>query len=143
MLIANVLDRKGTAVATITAGATLEAALDALAAGNIGALVVIGTEGEIAGIVSERDIVRALHREGRDVLDGPVAAIMSTPVFTATPSESVESLMATMTARRFRHVPILVDGRLGGIVSIGDVVKSRTDELERDRELLVDYIRAR
>jgi len=142
MRISTILERKGSAVATIDPAATVAVAVAELQRHGIGALVVSADGAHIDGIVSERDIVRALADHG-DVLARPVSAIMSAPVSTCTPEDSVESLMAMMTDRRIRHVPVVVDGTLHGIVSIGDVVKSRIDELERDRNELVDYIYAR
>ena len=97
----------------------------------------------IQGIVSERDIVKRLSVLHTELLDEPVSAIMSTEVRTCSPDDDVESIMNLMTKHRFRHVPVVEDGRLVGIVSIGDVVKSRIEELEKDRNELMEYISAR
>ncbi|MCU1491367.1 MAG: histidine kinase, partial [Acidimicrobiaceae bacterium] len=110
---------------------------------GVGALVVSTDGRRLEGIVSERDVVRALDRLGAGILEEPVRTIMSSPVQTTTPSETVDSLAIVMTERRFRHVPVLEDGILVGIVSIGDVVKSRMGELEQDREALERYISSR
>lgn len=140
MRIADVLRSKGTAVATVTPTVTVGELLARLAEHNVGALVVVAEDGTVAGIVSERDVVRRLHEHGPVILEHPVADIMTSVVATCTPEDSVDQLSEVMTRRRIRHVPVLVDGRLGGIVSIGDVVKSRMDELELNREQLEAYI---
>ena len=140
MRIADVLRGKGTAVATIEQRSSVTALLAALAEHNVGALVVVDGEGGLAGIVSERDVVRRLNEHGADVLDGPVSAIMTSKVFTCGPEESVDTLTVQMTERRIRHVPVLRDGALVGIVSIGDVVKSRISQLEEHGEQLQAYI---
>jgi len=142
--IEKVLAGKGsTTVATITAESTVRQALAELARHRIGALIVSPDGTSIAGIVSERDVVRALDRDGPGVIEQPVASIMSTDLHTCGPEDEVDAIMALMTAKRIRHVPVLRDGSLAGIVSIGDVVKSRIDELEGDRKALVDFIYAR
>jgi CBS domain-containing protein len=102
-------------------------------------MVVVSPDG-LLGIVSERDVVRKLHDVGADLLRRPVSEIMTTLVATCTPEDSVDSLSALMTNNRVRHVPVVVDGRLTGIVSIGDVVKTRMEELEREHEHLQAYI---
>jgi CBS domain-containing protein len=109
---------------------------------RIGALVVTADGVRIDGIVSERDIARALHRHGTDVLGLAVADVMTADVYTCGPDDTVDELMALMTARRVRHVPVVVDGHLSGIVSIGDVVKYRVQELEKDNSSLVEYIQS-
>jgi len=139
MRISDVLRQKGPAVATIAPSATIHELVSTLRAHNIGAMVV--TEGEtVVGIVSERDIVRRLDERGAELLAAPVHEIMTPDVVTCTPDDTVDSLAETMTERRIRHMPVLVDGRLAGIVSIGDVVKSRIRQLETDREQLESYI---
>jgi CBS domain-containing protein len=143
MRVSEVLKAKGSAVATISSEATVRQAVAELARHEIGALVVSPDGMRIEGIVSERDVVRRLHDRPGSLLDDPVAQIMSEAVETCSPDDDVESLMTTMTERRFRHVPVVEGGCLVGIVSIGDVVKSRIGELERDRAELVDYINAR
>ena len=139
MRIADVLRTKGSAVATIDPDVPVSELLRALAEHNIGAIVVVGAGG-VAGIVSERDVVRRLHETGAELLSSPVSAIMTADVFTCSPSDTVDSLTVVMTERRFRHVPVLSDGQLVGIVSIGDVVKKRIDELEDERSALSNYI---
>lgn len=139
MRIADVLRAKGTAVATIDPDVPVSELLRALAEHNIGAIVVVSSSG-VAGIVSERDVVRRLHEVGIELLSSPVSAIMTADVFTCSPSDTVDSLTVVMTERRFRHVPVLSDGQLVGIVSIGDVVKSRIGQLEQSQDQLQAYI---
>jgi CBS domain-containing protein len=138
--INDVLRRKPTGVVTIHPDSTVRDLLDQLAEHKVGALVVSAGEDTIDGIVSERDVVRRLHAQGASVLDSPVRAIMTSQVRTCSPSETVESLMVLMTEQRFRHVPVVEDGRLIGIVSIGDVVKHRIGELQDERDHLTSYI---
>jgi CBS domain-containing protein len=139
MRISDVLRGKGAAVATITPETSVAALLTELAVHNIGAMVVVSADG-LQGIVSERDVVRKLHERGADLLACPVSEIMTTLVATCSPDDSVDSLSVLMTTNRVRHVPVVVDGRLAGIVSIGDVVKTRMEELEREHEQLQAYI---
>ena len=143
MLISTLLANKGSAVATIQGDATVAAAVDELSRHHVGALVVSADGVTIDGIVSERDVVRQLSERGPSVLDDRVSSIMSSEVHTSSPDDDTESLMRTMTERRFRHVPVIEDGRLVGIVSIGDVVKDRIEELEKNRTELIEYITAR
>lgn len=140
MRVADILRNKGSAVVTIRASTTVAELLATLAEHNVGAVVVTGQQGDLSGIVSERDVVRRLHEHGPDLLHTPVAAIMTTDVVTCTPDDTVESLTVTMTQRRVRHVPVLSEGRLAGLVSIGDAVKSRISQLEQDSEQLASYI---
>ncbi|GAA5052169.1 CBS domain-containing protein [Thermocatellispora tengchongensis] len=140
MLIGTILRGKGTHVATVRPDATVTQLLSLLAEHNIGAVVVTDDAGAIVGIVSERDVVRRLNDHGAGVLDGPVSAIMTTEVRTCKPDANVDDLRRTMTTHRIRHVPVVSDGRLAGIVSIGDVVKSAIEELESEKAYLVDYI---
>ncbi len=139
MRISDVLRSKGAAVATITPETSVAGLLTELSMNNIGAMVVVSPDG-LQGIVSERDVVRKLHELGADLLRRPVSEIMTTLVATCTPEDSVDSLSALMTRNRVRHVPVVVDGRLAGIVSIGDVVKTRMEELEREQQQLQAYI---
>jgi CBS domain-containing protein len=142
MLIATVLRAKGDAVVTVAPSATVRELLDTLAEHRIGAVVVSSGAG-IDGIVSERDVVRRL-RESGSLLDQPVGGIMTTEVVTCRLETAVEELMATMTERRIRHVPVVDErGTMIGIVSIGDLVKSRISELEGERDDLVGYIGTR
>lgn len=143
MHIADILAAKGSAVATITGEDAVADAVAALARHSVGALVVSPDGRHIQGIISERDIVRLLDRDRPGLLDRPVADIMSSPVHTTSPAAEVADVMAVMTEQRIRHVPVVLDGALVGLVSIGDVVKSTIDQLRLDRKLLEDYISAR
>lgn len=143
MRIADILRSKGSAVATVTATTTVTGLLAELAVHNIGAMVVVGADGGaggVVGIVSERDVVRQLHTAGPDLLRRPVADIMSEVAVTCCPDDPVDDLAALMTNNRVRHVPVLDGGRLIGIVSIGDVVKIRMEELQAERQQLQAYI---
>jgi CBS domain-containing protein len=135
--IARILDRKGREVATTTAATSLADAVAALDEHDIGALVVVDGD-RVTGVVSERDVVRRLARGSIDGL--AVGDVMTSPVFTCDPSATVDDLMATMTERRVRHLPVVEDDRLVGIVSIGDVVKWRIDELATQAEQLEGYV---
>jgi CBS domain-containing protein len=139
MRISDVLRGKGSSVATVDPGITVSGLIGELAKHNVGAMVVLAN-GQVVGIVSERDVVRQIHARGGDLLNAKVSEIMTTSVFTCLPTDSVNSLAQTMTERRIRHMPVVVDGELVGIVSIGDVVKSRIGELESDRQQLESYI---
>jgi CBS domain-containing protein len=141
--ISALLAVKGNSVVTIVPDASIEEAVALLGRHNVGALVVSSDGTAVDGIVSERDVVRAIDRSGAGVLHDPVSSIMSSEVRSTSPEDTVESLMTTMTEHRIRHVPVVEDGLLAGMVSIGDVVKNRMDELEQDRDALVDYINAR
>jgi CBS domain-containing protein len=142
MRISGLLREKGDFVATVAPGTTVREVLAGLAEHGVGALVVT-TDGEhIDGIVSERDVVRALHHRGTPILEEPVTAVMTAEVATCPPDAEVDSLMSVMTERRIRHVPVVVDDRLVGIVSIGDVVKHRVHELEHENSALVEYIQS-
>jgi CBS domain-containing protein len=139
MRIADVLRNKGSAVATISPDTTVTELLAGMAQHNIGAMVVTSPDG-VLGIVSERDVVRRLNEHGADLLNLPVSQIMTTVVVTYTPGDAIDDLSVLMTENRVRHVPVLADGQLAGIVSIGDVVKTRMDELKTEREQLQTYI---
>ena len=141
--ISAVLKSKGSSVTTIGPDATVAAAVAEMARHNVGALVVSSDGRTVEGIVSERDVTRALESFGGALLDKPIRLIMSSEVRTVSPDENIESLAVMMTEYRIRHVPVLEDGVLAGIVSIGDVVKSRIEELEEDRDALLQYIHAR
>ncbi|WP_304451301.1 CBS domain-containing protein [Nocardiopsis sp. YSL2] len=142
MLIASILRSKGSDVVTVAPEATVAELLTELARHNIGAVAVARGDA-LVGIVSERDVVRGLERAGTDLLAAPVAEIMTADVYTCTTDDTVEDVSEAMTLRRFRHVPVLSEGRLVGIVSIGDVVKSRLRILEDDRAQLEAYIQGR
>ena len=121
-------------------GISVAGLLEDLARHNVGAMVVCDDTGTLVGIVSERDVVRQLHERGAELLRVPVSEIMTTSVVTCELTEAVDSLASTMTERRIRHMPVVSGGKLVGIVSIGDVVKSRIEQLESDREQLESYI---
>ena len=140
MRISDVLTSKPSQqVVTISPDATVRELLGLLAEHNVGAVVVSGDGAAVEGIVSERDIVRRLH-DDESVLDGAVSAIMTSDVQTCDPHTSVDDLRVVMTERRIRHVPVVTDGRLTGIISIGDVVKSSLDQLKFERDQLDSYV---
>lgn len=139
MRIADILRSKGPAVATVTRTTTVAALLADLAVHDIGSMVVIDADG-VVGIVSERDVVRRLHQYGPDLLRRPVADVMNALVVTCGPDDRVDDLAILMTNNRVRHVPVLDNGRLAGIVSIGDVVKSRMEEMMAEHQQLQAYI---
>jgi CBS domain-containing protein len=140
MRITDVLRHKGDQVVTIGPQESVRTLLDLLAEHRVGALVVAGAPGAVDGIVSERDVVRWLQREGESVLDGPVERIMTADVHTASPTDTVDDLMLQMTDKRVRHLPVLSEGRLVGIVSIGDLVNQCIAELRTERDQLTAYI---
>jgi len=140
MRISEVLRVKGGSVVTVTPETDVRQLLAVLAEHHIGAVVVSGDGNSVDGIVSERDIVRALAARGSEIIEEPVSAICTTDVYTVDVDARIEDLMRIMTERRVRHLPVVTDGTLRGIVSIGDVVKRRIDELEGERSALSDYI---
>jgi CBS domain-containing protein len=140
MNVETILRDKGDWVATIRSDATIAAAVEMLNRERIGALVVSDDGAEVAGVLSERDIVRALGLHGEDLLSRPVDEIMTRDVITCRPVDTVGELMSEMTNRRIRHLPVVADGRLRGIVSIGDVVKNRLDEVEFEASSLRSFI---
>jgi len=140
MTVSIILAAKGRDVVTIDPNATLAAAVALLAEKRIGALIILGADRHISGILSERDIVRALAERGAPALDDPVSRTMTRKVSTCTEGETVAAIMERMTAGKFRHIPVVEQGRLTGIVSIGDVVKHRLHEMERDSAAMHDYI---
>jgi len=140
MRITDVLRVKGTRVVTVTPDTTVRQLLAVLAEHRIGAVVVSHDGTSVDGIASERDIVRAFARRGAAAMSEPVTAIYTAEVHTITPETQIEEVMRMMTERRVRHAPVVQDGVLRGIVSIGDVVKNRIDELETERAALTDYI---
>ncbi len=139
MRISDVLKYKSADVVTLAPDATVRDLVAVLGEHNIGAVIVSSDEATVAGIVSERDVVRRLSSDP-DVLDATVGDIMTAQVQTAKPEDSVDDLMRIMTEHRIRHVPVVVDGDLRGIVSIGDVVKSRIGQLEFERDQLESYV---
>ncbi len=140
MKISDVVRRKGGGVVTIRPDDTVAHLLALLDEHRIGAIVVSEDGTSVVGIVSERDVVRHLHRDGASVVDGAVSTIMTSEVTTAQLDDDLEVLARTMTDQRIRHLPVVVDGKLHAIVSIGDVVKSRIDTLQSERDQLVGYI---
>jgi CBS domain-containing protein len=139
MQISDVLRGKGNDVATAGPGTSVAEILGRMADLNIGALPVVDGS-RLVGIVSERDVVRHLHTRGPQVLDGPVRDIMTTELVTCRPDDAAASLARVMTERRIRHIPVCLGDELCGIVSIGDLVKARIDQLEQEREQLASYI---
>jgi CBS domain-containing protein len=129
-------------IISIEPTADLAAAVKCLASHRIGAVLIRGAGGRLAGILSERDIVRALAKHGPAALDLPVGQVMTRDVETCGEEETVARLMERMTAGKFRHVPVLRNGALIGLISIGDVVKERVGEIERESDALRDYIRS-
>jgi CBS domain-containing protein len=141
MTVKTILSRKGTDVVTADPNATLGDAVKMLGQRRIGALVVTGADRRIVGILSERDIVRVLAEKGPQALAAPIAEVMTRKVMTCSARDTLSELMERMTEGKFRHLPVVEQGRLAGIVSIGDVVKSRVQEMEDESAALRDYIR--
>ena len=140
MTVSIILAAKGRDVVTIEPSASLAAAAKLLAEKRIGAVLILGADRLIVGILSERDIVRALAERGAGALDEPVSRTMTRKVSTCTESETVSSIMERMTDGKFRHMPVVDRGRLVGMVSIGDVIKHRLHAMERDLAAMHDYI---
>jgi CBS domain-containing protein len=140
MNVKTILSLKGSHVITIEPHATLEAAVAILAKHRIGALVVLGADQRVIGILSERDIVRALAELGAGALTTPLAQVMTRKVVTCSQSDTVGVLMELMTTGKFRHLPVIEDEKVIGVVSIGDVVKHRLQEIEQESAALRDYI---
>ncbi len=143
MKVRDMLATKSDQVATIRPDATIEAALHRLKLERVGALVVSEEGQTVAGIISERDIVRGLPDRGGALLEMKVSEIMTLSVKTCGLNASVQEIMVEMTRSRFRHMPVISDGKLCGIISIGDVVKNRLEELETETHVLRDYIGGR
>ena len=141
MTVRAILDFKGRDVTTITPDKTLRDAASLLSDHKIGALVVVGADHRVTGILSERDIVRSISASGAAALDEKISSCMTRDVVTCGLHETMANLMERMTAGRFRHVPVIDSSRLIGIISIGDVVKYRLAEMERESSALRDYIR--
>ena len=140
MNVERILSEKGNSVVTLGPERTLGEAIATLSRHRIGAIVVTGEGERVLGILSERDVVSALADKGCDALAEPVSARMTRKVVTCTPAAEIPELMSLMTTGKFRHVPVVQDGRLGGIVSIGDIVKNRLAEVEAEHKALRDYI---
>ncbi len=141
MIVKNILASKRVNVVTIEPAADLAAAAKLLAERRIGAVLILGTDCQIIGILSERDIVRALAERGSAALNEPVGQVMTREVKTCSENDPISDLMGRMTMGKFRHMPVVDQGKLAGIVSIGDVVKYRVEEIEHESEALRDYIR--
>ncbi|MCW5701146.1 MAG: CBS domain-containing protein [Bradyrhizobium sp.] len=140
MTVRAILDTKGHHVQSVEPGAKLSAAIKLLSERRIGAVLVL-SQGRIEGILSERDIVRVLGERGAPVLDEQVSSVMTRKVVSCREKDTVSEIMETMTAGKFRHLPVVEDGRVVGLISIGDVVKWRVGEYEREQEALRDYIK--
>lgn len=140
MIVKSIIDAKGRDVVTIEPDASLDTAAKLLVERRIGAVVVLGPDYRIIGILSERDIVRAVSEQGSTALQGQVSQMMTRKVATCTLDETIHSIMERMTTGKFRHMPVVEQGRLAGIVSIGDVVKNRIVEMEQESAALRDYI---
>jgi len=138
--VASILAAKGRDVLTTTPTRSVADAVAVLARRRIGALVVVDEGDRIVGIVSERDIVRLIATRDLDALEQPVSAIMTKSVMTCSEGETIDSVMARMTRGRFRHLPVVGEGRLRGIVSIGDVVKARIEQVEHEADEMRSYI---
>jgi len=141
MIVKTILAAKGHDVVLVEPQMTLLEAAKVMTDNRVGAVVILGTERHIVGILSERDIVRAVARRGAKALDETVSQVMTREVMTCTEDETNARVMSRMTAGRFRHLPVVKSNRLIGIVSIGDVVKHRVEEIETESEALRDYIR--
>jgi CBS domain-containing protein len=140
MTVGKILAAKGRDVVTIEPNASLAAAAELLAGKRIGAALILGADRHIVGIVSERDILGAIAERGADALGEPVSLAMTRKVATCDESETIASIMERMTTGRFRHLPVVDQDRLVGIISIGDVVKNRIEEIERDSAAMHEYI---
>jgi CBS domain-containing protein len=137
MTVASILRQKGAQVATISPDADIKGAVDWLHARNIGALVVVSGD-EILGIISERDIIHAFSRYGEAVASVPVKSIMTQTLITVVPEDDLNHVLRLMTRHRIRHMPVIKDRKLAGIISIGDVVKRRLDDMELEANVLRD-----
>jgi len=140
MTVKAILSAKGSDVVTIEPNTNVAAAAKLLAQRKIGAVVVTGPDRRVVGILSERDIVQALAARGPAVLDLPLTEVMTRKVITCSPTDTINSIMERMTLGKFRHVPVVEGGKLAGIISIGDVVKLRLQEMETEQAALRDYI---
>jgi CBS domain-containing protein len=140
MQVSHILKAKGTAVHSVPPETTIGEVVHALSRRRVGAVLVLASDGRIAGIISERDIIHGLADHGARLLDLKVADIMTKAVVSCTPEHTVDEIMREMTNRRIRHLPVLKDGKLAGIISIGDVVKSRLEELSAESDMLRNYI---
>ncbi len=142
MTISRILDSKGGAVFTVSPATSILDAVAKLAHHRVGALLVCDATGSVLGVFSERDVVRALADTGAAMLSQPVSSLMTTKLHVCTPSDTVAHAMAQMTTNRIRHLPVMQGGTLLGMVSIGDLVKARIEQSEREAAELKDYISA-
>jgi CBS domain-containing protein len=142
MLVRNILDAKGNRVVSTQPEATIAATSRLLSEHRIGAVLVTDKSGNIAGVLSERDIVNGMSRHGAAITEHTVADLMTRNVHTCQPGDTIADVMAIMTERRIRHLPVLDDGRLAGMISIGDVVKYRLEEAKFEVDSLRDYVLA-
>ncbi len=140
MTVKAIVCRKGTDVVTIDPTASLASAAKTLATHRIGAVIITGADRQVVGILSERDIVRALAERGSSALEEPVGQVMTRKVMTCSERDTVGEIMERMTAGKFRHLPVVERGRLAGLISIGDVVKYRLEEMEHESKALREYI---
>jgi len=140
MTVRSILDSKGHQVLSVEPDAKLAAAVQVLGERKIGAVLVM-SEGRVEGILSERDIVRVLAERGAGVLDEPVSTVMTRKVVSCRESDTVAGIMEMMTLGKFRHLPVVEEGRVVGLISIGDIVKRRVQEYETEQEALRDYIK--
>jgi CBS domain-containing protein len=139
--IANVLHAKGSVVATVPPDAPVAVMLAQMAKHHVGAVVVVD-DGVVVGMVWEREVIRLLHERGASLVQAPILEVMNTDVISCMPTDEVDGVLRIMTDRRIRHLPVMVEGNLRGIVSMGDLVKARIDELETNRAYLQSYIGA-
>jgi CBS domain-containing protein len=142
MFVSDILAHKGDRVVAVAPEESLAAAIATLAARRIGAVLVLDADEAIVGILSERDVLHAVAREGAQALNRKVSEVMTDTVVACDPDASIEQIMATMTERRFRHLPVVQHGRLCGMISIGDVVRLRLEEQRREADALREYITA-
>ena len=140
MTVEKLLQTKGSTVVTIRPDASLADVTHELAAGNFGALIVSANGREVIGIISERDIVRSLAKEGASALDRKVSDVMTTEVFSCAPSDRVDDMMAVMSNRRFRHMPVIENGVLCGVISMTDVMRKRIDEVQHEADAMRTFI---
>ena len=138
MKVRDIIANKGGTVATLRPEAAISTVVRRLKLEGIGALVVSEDEAQVLGIISERDIVRGLAEHGNELLEKRVFELMTSPVKTCAPDSKIKDVMAVMTRSRIRHLPVVVEGRMIGIISIGDVVKNRLDEVELEADVLRD-----
>jgi CBS domain-containing protein len=140
MTVAAILGDKGNSIISAGPDASLEVIAGTLAKNKIGAIIILEKDGSVCGIASERDVVRQVAQEGRDALGKPVSGCMTRKVISCSPEQTIDEVMGIMTKNKFRHIPVMDDGKLVGIISIGDVVKRKIEQAERDAEEMKRYI---